>query len=85
MEQGQQTKATELASKFKVSMTQMKDSSKVSIVYFWATASKADHEVKDYILQIIVNHFFLNEAQVNKEAGVNVTGFTKFMWNIITY
>ena len=58
MEQNQQTKATEFASKFNVTMTQNKDSSKVSIVYFWATALKVDNKVKDYILQIIANHFF---------------------------
>ena len=85
MEQDQQTKVTELASKFKVSMTQNKESSKVSIVYYWATAFKADHEVKDCILQIIVNHFFIDETQANKEAGVSVTGFTKFTWTKITY
>ena len=65
-------------------MTQNKESSKVSIVYYWATISKADHEVKDCILQIIVNHFFIDETQANKEAGVSVTGYTKFTWNKIT-
>ena len=67
MEQDQQTKATELAYKFEVSMTQNKESSKVSIVYFWATASKADHEVKDYILQIIANRFFFTKSKLTKK------------------
>ena len=28
---------------------------------------------------------FFNETQTSKEAGVSVTGFTKFTWNKITY
>ena len=59
--------------------------SKVSVSYFWFTPSKLNHEIQPLILRIIVNQFFMNENNCNKEVGITVTGFTEFTWNKITY
>jgi len=80
-----ESKHTNMASKFEVSMQIDCETNKIIVQYQWITASKKGHELSQSILELIVNQCLLSQVVPIEEKGIHVYGYSEYTCNVMTF
>lgn len=79
------TNATHMASKFEVVIKLDAVTNRISCESGWTSKAQKDNTVYQALLQLVVDHCFMNQSLDTQIAGVHVHGFTEYTRDNMTF